>query len=101
MQICHSWDAAIPGTLRGMSLLSSVREFLATQAELSERQSLLNRPWEEELLHWSWDGHEWRLHGHLMPPPNRRRHSTTRSGWCPGVRAQRRHAENSLPDKAL
>lgn len=73
-----------------MRFLTRVREFLATQAELSQRQSLLNRPWEEEMLHWSWDGREWRLHGHLTPPPGRRRHSTTDSGWCPGLRSVRK-----------
>lgn len=72
-----------------MRFLTRVREFLATQAELAQRQDLLNRPWEEELLHWAHDGRGWQLHGHLVPPPGRRRRSTTGSGWCPGLRAGR------------
>jgi hypothetical protein len=63
------------------------REFWTGYRELYERQNLLRRPWEEELLHWSFDGQDWQLHGHLDPPPGRRR-STTRSGWCPATRGQ-------------
>ena len=59
--------------------LARFRDFLATQAELAERQDLLNRPWEEEFLHWAADG---TLHG-VHTPPRRGRHSTTRAGWCP------------------
>ncbi|TVT52790.1 hypothetical protein FNH05_12605 [Amycolatopsis rhizosphaerae] len=70
-------------------LLPALREFLATQAELAERQDLLNRPWEEEFLHWAHDGERWHLHGHLAPPAGRPRRSTTRNGWCPGLAAQR------------
>jgi hypothetical protein len=61
------------------------REFWTGYRELAERQNLLRRPWEEELLHWSFDGQDWQLHGHLDPPPGRRR-STTHSGWCPAAR---------------
>ncbi|TNC24828.1 hypothetical protein [Amycolatopsis alkalitolerans] len=75
-----------------MEFLTRFREFLATQAELAQRQELLNRPWEEELLHWSYDGRGWRLHGHRVPPRGRRR-STTRQGWCPGLRATQLRAE--------
>jgi hypothetical protein len=77
-----------------MRFLTGVREFLATQAELAQRRDLVNRPWEEELLHWAYDG-EWHLHGRVMPPPGRRRHSTTRSGWCPGLRAARFQADQA------
>lgn len=59
-----------------------MREFLAVQVELRERAALLDRPWEEEFLHWAGEGRE--LHGRLVPPPGRGR-STTRSGWCPGM----------------
>jgi hypothetical protein len=59
-------------------LLARVREMSALQNELAERHLLLNRPWEEEFLHWGQDGC---LHGHLVPPGHRR-FSTTRSGWC-------------------
>ena len=51
--------------------------------ELSERQALRARPWEEDLLHWAKDGS---LHGRLVPPAPRRhgrRPSTTADGWCP------------------
>ncbi|MTD58806.1 hypothetical protein [Amycolatopsis pithecellobii] len=69
-----------------MRFFARLRGFLATQAELAQRQDLLNRPWEEDWLHWSHDGGEWCLHGHVTPPPGRHRHSTTREGWCSGVR---------------
>ena len=68
---------------------AALREFDAEVTELNERQRLLNRPWEEDFLHWSYDGERWCLHGRLMPPTNGRRHSVTRSGWCPGRRATR------------
>lgn len=60
-------------------------ERTAAHRELLERHQLLDRPWEEDLLHWSHDGQHWRLHGHVLPPPNRRRRSTTRTGWCPAT----------------
>ncbi|GAB3575391.1 hypothetical protein GCM10027445_37780 [Amycolatopsis endophytica] len=65
-------------------ILIGLREFAATHAELTERQELRNRPWEEDFLHWSLDAE---LHGTVVPPPGR--HSTTRSGWCPGVHRAR------------
>ncbi|GAA3839140.1 hypothetical protein [Amycolatopsis tucumanensis] len=61
-------------------IFAGLREFAATQIELTERRDLENRPWEEEFLHWAADGH---LHGAVVPP--RGRHSTSRSGWCPGL----------------
>jgi hypothetical protein len=64
-----------------------LREFDAEVTELHERQRLLNRPWEEEFLHWAYDGEAWHLHGHLTPPDDRRRRSVTSSGWCPGLRS--------------
>jgi hypothetical protein len=66
-------------------LLARLRHFNATQIELHERLLLLNRPWEEHFLHWSWNGYDWQLHGHL-PPPSGRRRSTTSTGWCPYAR---------------
>jgi hypothetical protein len=59
------------------------QEFLSRQCELQERLALINRPWEEELLHWGPDG---ALHGQLTPRADGRQHSVTRSGWCPGAR---------------
>lgn len=64
--------------------LTQLREFNAGLDELYERQALLNRPWEEEFVHWAYDGGEWRLHGHLPAPNDGRRRSVTRNGWCPG-----------------
>ena len=58
----------------------ALRAFWAEQNELQERLLLLNRPWEEEYLHWA-DGE---LHGSVPPPADGRRRSVTRSGWCPG-----------------
>lgn len=56
----------------------AVREFWAVQVELQERLVLINRPWEQELLHWS--GGE--LHGCVAPPDDGRRRSVTPGGWC-------------------
>ncbi len=61
------------------------RDFWAGYRELHERQVLIRQPWKEEVLHWSWDGQDWRLHGHLDPAPRGLR-SATSSGWCPAVR---------------
>ncbi|GDY30288.1 hypothetical protein [Gandjariella thermophila] len=74
---------ALAGLRRGLARL---RAFHATQVELHERLLLLNRPWEEEFAHWSYDGHRWHLHGHLPPPPDGRRRSVTPHGWCPASR---------------
>lgn len=63
-----------------------LRNFFVEQAELHERMALLNRPWEEEYLHWVWDEDGWQLHGHALPPPDGRRRSVTRQGWCPALR---------------
>lgn len=71
---------------RWLRWLDRLREFNATQIELQERVSLLNRPWEEEVTHWAHDGHDWQLHGHRPPPADGRRHSVTPDGWCPGNR---------------
>jgi hypothetical protein len=70
-------------TLRQLSrLLAALRKIRSETAELTERQDLLNRPWAEKFLHWAQDG---TLHGRLAPP-SRHFRSTTRSGWCPGLR---------------
>lgn len=59
------------------------RAFCAETCELQERLLLLDRPWEEELLHWAGGDDEGLLHGHRVPS-GRRRHSVTSRGWCPG-----------------
>ena len=69
-----SWRTSTSRAWRGL------RGFLSVQVELHERAALLDRPWEEELLHWAGDGRE--LHGRLVPPPGRGR-STTSSGVVP------------------
>ena len=35
---------------------AALRVFLAEQSELQERLGLLNRPWEEDFVHWAGDG---------------------------------------------
>jgi len=62
-----------------------VRAVLAEIRELDERLYLVNRPWEEEFLHWARDEHGWHLHGHRVPPSNTRIRSITSTGWCPGL----------------
>lgn len=62
-------------------MLHSLREFYAAYARIHERQSLLNRPWEEDFLHFARDGS---VHGHLLSPSDGRRRSVTSDGWCPG-----------------
>lgn len=68
---------------RVQRVVRATREFFREQQEIQERLLLLNRPWEEELLHWSADGE---LHGRFAPRTTKRRHSVTRGGWCPGCR---------------
>jgi hypothetical protein len=67
-----------------------VRGFLADQAERRERLVLMNRPWEENFLHWTGDPSNPRLHGRVPPPRDRRRRSVTRGGWCPGLASESR-----------
>jgi hypothetical protein len=66
----------------------ALRTFWAGQVELQERLLLINRPWEEELLHWA-DGE---LHGAVAPPADGRRRSVTGRGWCPGAQLAARSA---------
>lgn len=74
-----SWDLRTWVRQRWFSL----REFNAAQVELQERRLLADRPWEEELVHWSYNGRHWELRGHVLPPDDGRRRSTTSTGWCP------------------
>jgi hypothetical protein len=66
---------------RWPKLLQQITEFNAIHIEFCERMLLQNRPWEEEFLHWHWNGQRWHLHGRLLPPPGRPR-STTTTGQC-------------------
>jgi hypothetical protein len=75
---------SVPAALR--RLLARLYALHATQVELHERMLLLNRPWEEDFAHWSYDGGHWRLHGQLPPPPDGRRRGVTSGGWCPARR---------------
>lgn len=63
-------------------LLVRIRAALQRLDELEQRRALLDRPWEEEFLHWAADGS---LHGNQLPPAAKRgrSHSTTTGGWCP------------------
>lgn len=72
---------------RWRRLWSWLREFNATQVELHERFLLLNRPWEEDYLHWAHDGTQWQLHGQ-WPSPGHSRRGVTRGGWCVGRRGE-------------
>jgi hypothetical protein len=61
--------------------------------EMDERRALLDRPWEEDFLHWARDERGWQLHGHLTPPPRRRIKSVTSRGWCPGLSVNTHEAD--------
>jgi hypothetical protein len=71
-------------------VVAKLRDLHAWQTEIAQRLDLLNRPWEEDMLHWSWDGQRWELHGQRLPPSDGRRRSTTKQGWCPGCRSGHR-----------
>jgi hypothetical protein len=60
-----------------------VRRVFADVRELDERRALLDRPWEEDFLHWARDDQGWQLHGKFVPPARRRTNSVTSQGWCP------------------
>ncbi len=62
---------------------------------MRQRRALLDRPWEEDFLHWAMDG---TLHGDVTPPSDGRRRSVTTDGWCPGwaVQMQRQYLSSSF-----
>jgi hypothetical protein len=64
-------------------LAKRLHRFSSDLRELGERRVLLDRPWEEDFLHWARDGQGCQLHGHLVPSPQRRASSVTSRGWCP------------------
>ncbi|MCH6159428.1 hypothetical protein [Streptomyces marispadix] len=74
----------IPMVLK--DLWRRLHEFHEEQIEIWERINLLNRPWEEEILHWARAEEGWVLHGRIPPPARGHRTSVTRRGWCPGLR---------------
>ena len=63
---------------RVASAWRAVRDLWDVQVELQERLALLDRPWEQEMLHWV-DGE---LHGRTAPPADSRRRGVTAGGWC-------------------
>ena len=67
---------------RVRDLIGRARAAFRNLNELEQRRELLDRPWEEDFLHWAADG---TLHGERVPPAGRRRCSTTSGGWCPGL----------------
>ena len=69
--------------VRQHGLRSAFTSYWAQYKVLYERRQLLDRPWLEDVLHWSSDGE---LHGHLAPPEAGRPRSVTSDGWCPGQR---------------
>ena len=75
--------APTPSMLR--RLVQRLRQGLGDLHEIEERRVLLDRPWEEDFLHWARDDHGWQLHGRFAPPPWRRTSSVTTQGWCPGL----------------
>jgi hypothetical protein len=79
---------------RVRDLIGRVRTAFCNLNELEQRRELLDRPWEEEYLHWAADG---TLHGERIPPAGRRRYSTTSGGWCPGLRAAAVEASTRCP----
>jgi hypothetical protein len=60
--------------------LRSIRFFFSMEALVNERLALLERPGEEDFLHWARND---ALHGCLLPPADGERHSVTSDGWCP------------------
>jgi len=64
-------------------MLDELRRLWGSYCELLERQLLQQRPWEEEFLHWSFDGRAWHLHGD--PPPNGQTRGATSGGGCQAV----------------
>jgi hypothetical protein len=64
-------------------LRSSLQRFWAQHKVVYERRQLLDRPWLEDVLHWSPEGE---LHGRLAPTGASGPRSVTSDGWCPGQR---------------
>jgi hypothetical protein len=85
-----------------VTMWRAVLRVASRMRELEERRALLDRPWEEDFLHWARDEQGWHLHGHLAPPPRRRTNSVTSRGWCPGLPAHSHQTDRrttALPDR--
>ncbi|GAA1427360.1 hypothetical protein GCM10009616_04330 [Microlunatus lacustris] len=67
---------------RSHHLRAALRRSWDQYAALHERRQLLDRPWLEDVLHWSADE---QLHGEVVPTGAGPR-SVTSDGWCPGLR---------------
>jgi hypothetical protein len=59
----------------------ALRDYWTQHKSVYERRTLRDRPWLEEVLHWSADG---QLHGEVAPSGPGRARSTTSDGWCLG-----------------
>ena len=64
-------------------LRSAFQRYWTQHKAVYERRQLLERPWLEDVLHWSVDG---QLHGQVAPSNARGLPSVTSDGWCPGQR---------------
>lgn len=66
---------------RHPSLLTALHQVWAQHQAVYERRRLRERPWLEDVLHWSPDG---QLHGQVAPSGSGGPRSVTADGWCPG-----------------
>lgn len=67
----------------GRKLMQAVWRIVGDVYELEQRRVLIDRPWEEDILHWVREQDGWGLHGHL-PPSRARCPCPTSTGWCLG-----------------
>lgn len=68
-------------TISEHPLSTALRRFWSQHKRLHERRQLLDRPWLEDVLHWSGEGE---LHGRVVPTTAGGPRSVTSDGWCPG-----------------
>lgn len=81
----------------GRRLLRTACRIVCDVYEWEQRRVLLDRPWEEDFLHWVHDQDGWHLHGHL-PPPRGRCPCPTAAGWCLGqAREREQHSTGERP----
>jgi hypothetical protein len=65
------------------SLRNTFHRVWSQHKAVYERRQLLDRPWLEDVLHWSSDD---QLHGYVAPSTTGGPRSVTTDGWCPGER---------------